>query len=375
MAPQIPPHVPNPNPHRARVQSGLRNEVQPDRQPLPIIPQAQPATLRDPRIPIAMPPFGRPVPAHGNEVEFPPLRPHSPTGAYVPDRTADPATEARHREMANHKYATFMDHPDAPMTASGGLKLGKAYADALLGFRAQVRSMPDQSQRYVQTYRAQDGAFHAVHAQPVKGVFGEVAMPSGSYPPGTGLVILSHPAAPGGFGQAARPEAAEMLRAYQDRTNALRAPGSETAMHILYDAGSDQAFAFDGRLGHDGNPKFFHATIPEVSQVRTEAILPQAMPPAPRHASVAAAPDPVASASDRFIPGHELISAEDAAILDYFSPHGLLTNLNPRPGESGSASHPIDLASTPSAPASPKWDEWMDFNPGASSHPSPEGGV
>ena len=353
MAPQIPAG----NQHRPRVPSGLRNEASADSplghaQPSPQVPSQ---TVRpDQNAPIAMPAFGRGIPAPEIWTEFPPLRPHSPTGAYVPGPNADPAIDARHRGMANHKYAEFFDHPDAAMEPTGGLKLGYAYADALMGFRAQVRSMPDQTQMYAQTYRIGNGEFVPVHPQPVMGAFGEVALPSGSYPPGTGLVILSHPPDRANPGRAGRPEPQELLRAYQDRSNALHGPGSNVGMHMLYDAGTDMAYAYDGRLGADGKPKFFRAIVPPVPQVRTEAILPEAFAPAPVQAPAIGRAAP--AEQNLYIPAHEILPASPE--IEYLMPH----ETGSRPSQPASPSPRSVPASPLASPlASPKWDEWMDF--------------
>lgn len=337
------PQIPALNPHRPFAPSGLRHEVCPESSAAPA-----PAARRDPAAPVEMPPFGRALPPPGAQIEFPPLRPNSPTGSYVPGPGADPAVMETHRGMANHKYSTFRDHPDAAMRPAGGLKLGYAYADALMSFRAQVRSMPDQTQMCAQTYRIGNGEFLPVHPRPVQGAFGEVALPGGSYPPGTGLVIFSHPADPANPGRAGKPEPQEMLRAYQDRTNALHGQGTQVGMHMLYDAGTDMAYAYDGRLGADGKPKFFQAIVPQVPQVRTEAILPGAYTPAPPLSRPPREPE-------LYVPGHEIFPP--SAEVGYLVP----PHISPRASQPASPARPH----TPTPPASPKWDEWLDFTGGS----------
>lgn len=205
-----------------------------------------------------MPPMDRVETQNAWMPSLAPPRPHSPSNAYLPGANAHAPTEARHREMIDHNFATFAHHPDMPRGPAGQIMLGQAHSDAVLAFRHQVLSQPDLGREYAQTYRIQDGRFEPVHPNLIAGHTTEVAMPSGSYPAGTGLVIHSHTVNHAtGF-----PSEPDLLRAYQDRTNALQQPGTMVASHILYNPGNDRIFIYDGSLNAHGHPQFFQAIVP-----------------------------------------------------------------------------------------------------------------
>lgn len=271
--------------------------------------------------------------------QFPPQRPHSPSGAYLPGPNAEPRVEARHLEMIDHNFATFAHHPAMPAGPAGQIQLGRAHAEALTGFRQQVWANGDLTREYAQSYRVDNGRFMPVHPQLVPGHVNEVAMPSGSYPPGTGLVIHSH-----AINSANRyPTESDMLRAYADRTNVLQHPESRVASHILYDPSSDRAYMYDGTLDAHGNPHYFLAVVPPQSTLPLRSPRPPTPPPmqiaqpAPRTAEQIQVP----------------------AWLNANTPTGSPAPRSPqRPDSSASAQR------NASGAQSPYWDEWMDFSGG-----------
>ena len=244
---------------------------------------------------VALQPLDRAQSNTGMEPHFAPLRPYSPSEAYLPGFNAEPHVESLHREMVNHNFATFMHHPQAPMAPAGRYVLEPSIADALLQFRSQVRAMPDPFHEFAQTYRMVDGnRMEAVRPGLITGFQNEVRLPEGSFPPGTGLVIHSHPPSRDGIQVPGRPSEADMLRAYQDRTNALQDPRSNVTSHILYDHGTDNAYIYDGRLGPDGNPRYYQAVLPPGHQAANQAVTPHQQAEAHTHPNpelpIAAAP-------------------------------------------------------------------------------------
>jgi hypothetical protein len=186
-----------------------------------------------------------------------PDRPHSPSNAYVPRLNADRGTESRLRAMVDHTFENLEPHPAMPAGPTGEITLGREHSDALLAFRNQVLAQPDHSRQYAQTYRIEDGRFVPNHPALIEGQRAEVAMPGGSYPAGTGLVIRSFNA----DHASGLPGEADLLRAYQDRTNFLHHPDTQVASHILFNPRDDSAYMFDGTLDAHGTPQYFGLAV------------------------------------------------------------------------------------------------------------------
>ncbi len=350
---------------------------------------------------LRMPPFDR---AEAHNAFMPllaPSRPHSPSNAYLPGANAEPHVEARHREMIDHNFATFAHHPAMPAGPAGRIELGRAHSEALLGFREQVWARGDLTLEYMQTYRVDNGRFTPVHPELVAGHVTEVAAPRGSYPPGTGLVIHSHPLQAVGRGTPSEPD---MLRAYLDRTNALQHPESRVASHMLYDPVTDRAYMYDGSLDAHGHPHYYEAVLPPPPTPPVPSPLPVAQPaprtleqlqlpawmqpgagtpriPSERQSTASAAPSAGPAPRTPRTPFPRTPQGPDPRSLSAMEgsprPESPAFFFPPVP-EQGSAQRPISIPGTPdrrpgspmeahpTAPQSPIWNEWIDFDKGDS---------